>query len=72
MLDSPHGELVRQQVNRWIRTSGEYDAVVDFDAVLADPADRTALRSGYDAGDALHPNDAGLAAMAAAIDLTSL
>jgi lysophospholipase L1-like esterase len=72
MLDSPHGELVRQQVNRWIRTSGEYDAVVDFDAVLADPADPTALRSGYDAGDALHPNDAGLAAMAAAIDLTSL
>lgn len=72
MLDSAHGELVRQQVNQWIRSSGEYDAVVDFDAVLADPAAPTALRPAYDAGDALHPNDAGLAAMAAAIDLASL
>ncbi|MFD7161514.1 SGNH/GDSL hydrolase family protein [Kribbella sp. NPDC059898] len=72
MLDSPHGELVRRQVNQWIRTSGEYDAVVDFDAVLADPADPAALRSAYNAGDALHPNDAGLEAMAAAIDLASL
>ncbi|MFC9691342.1 SGNH/GDSL hydrolase family protein [Kribbella sp. NPDC056951] len=72
MLDSARGELVRQQVNQWIRTSGEYDAVVDFAAVLADPADPTALRSSYDAGDSLHPNDAGLAALAAAIDLSSL
>lgn len=72
MLDSAHGELVRRQVNRWIRSSGEYDAVVDFATVLADPADPAALNPGYDAGDALHPNDAGLAAMAAAIDLAAL
>jgi len=72
MLDSARGELVRQEVNRWISTSGEYDAVVDFAAVLADPADPTALRCSYNAGDDLHPNDAGLAALAAAIDLSSL
>jgi lysophospholipase L1-like esterase len=72
MLDSPRGDQVRSEVNHWIRTSGEYDAVVDFDAVLANPADPAALRSEFDAGDKLHPNDAGLAAMADAIDLRTL
>ncbi|MFI7060108.1 SGNH/GDSL hydrolase family protein [Kribbella sp. NPDC050124] len=72
MLDSPRGETVRDEVNRWIRDSAEYDAVVDFDAVLTDPADPDTLRAEYDAGDALHPNDAGFQAMAAAIDLADL
>lgn len=72
MLDSPRGEQVRGEVNHWIRTSGEYDAVVDFDAVLADPTDPAALRAEFDAGDRLHPNDAGLRAMADAIDLSAL
>jgi lysophospholipase L1-like esterase len=72
MLDSPRGEQVRGEVNHWIRTSGEYDAVVDFDAVLADPTDPAALRAEFDAGDGLHPNDAGLRAMADAIDLSAL
>ncbi len=72
MLDSPRGEQIRGEVNRWIRTGGEYDAVVDFAAVLADPADPAALRAEFDAGDRLHPNDAGLQAMADAIDLSSL
>ncbi|EMD29225.1 SGNH/GDSL hydrolase family protein [Amycolatopsis azurea] len=72
MLDSPRGEQTRGEVNRWIRTGGEYDAVVDFAAVLADPADPAALRAEFDAGDRLHPNDAGLQAMADAIDLSSL
>ena len=66
-------ETQRQAVNHWIRTSGEYDAVIDFDAVLRDPNDPTRLRSGdaisYDSGDHLHPNDAGYQAMANAIDL---
>ena len=66
-------ESKRQAVNHWIRTSGEYDAVIDFDAVLRDLNDPTRLRSDaeitYDSGDHLHPNDAGYQAMANAIDL---
>ncbi|NNH69869.1 SGNH/GDSL hydrolase family protein [Nocardia uniformis] len=58
---------VRKAVNDWIRTSGEYDAVADLAAALADPADRDRLAPGFDSGDHLHPNDAGHAAMAAAV-----
>ncbi|MFC4115522.1 SGNH/GDSL hydrolase family protein [Nonomuraea zeae] len=70
-------EQVRDAVNAWIRTSGEYDAVVDFEHAVADPADPDRLRPEYDVrdgrpGDGLHPNDAGLDAMAAAVDLNSL
>ena len=63
-------EAVRTGLNRWIRHSGEYDAVVDLDRVLAEPADPQRLRTAYDSGDHLHPNDAGTRAIAAAIDLT--
>ncbi|MFD0689906.1 SGNH/GDSL hydrolase family protein [Actinomadura fibrosa] len=68
------GERLRAQVNRWIRTSGEYDAVVDFDRAVADPADpgRNRIRAAYDSGDHLHPNDAGYRAMAAAVDPRTL
>jgi hypothetical protein len=46
------GEQIREEVNRWIRTSGEYDAVVDFDRAMADPADpgRNRIRTEYDSG----------------------
>ena len=66
---SDAGERMRQQVNQWIRGSGEFDAVVDFDAATRDPAAATKLRSEYDSGDHIHPNDAGNKAMAEAIDL---
>ncbi|MCE6997373.1 SGNH/GDSL hydrolase family protein [Saccharothrix sp. S26] len=66
------GEAVRDEVNAWIRTSGEFDAVVDFDRAMADPADPDALRPAYDSGDRLHPNDAGYRAMAEAVDLSEL
>jgi lysophospholipase L1-like esterase len=69
---SGRNEAVRDAVNRWIRTSGEYDAVVDLDKRLADPADRDALRPIYDFGDHLHPNDAGANAIAEAIKLATL
>ena len=69
---SPENESKRQAVNHWIRTAGEYDAVVDFDAALRDPADPQQLRPTYDSGDHLHPNDAGMAALAAAIPLNLL
>jgi lysophospholipase L1-like esterase len=66
---SPENEAVRHALNEWIRTSGECDAVIDFDAAVRDPAEPTALRAEYDSGDHLHPNDAGMAAMADAVPL---
>ena len=63
------GELKRQALNNWIRTSDMYDAVIDFDEVLRDPAEPTKLRSEYDSGDHLHPNDAGYEAMANKVDV---
>ncbi|WP_031465846.1 SGNH/GDSL hydrolase family protein [Sciscionella sediminilitoris] len=69
---SPQGELVRERVNDWIRHSGAYDAVVDFDRVMRDPAHPKKLNPAYDSGDALHPNDRGYRAMAGAIDLGKL
>ena len=66
---SPAKDAVRQEVNRWIRDSGVFDAVVDFDAVLRDPAHPARLLPAYDSGDHLHPGDAGYEAMAGALDL---
>ncbi|MDI3423539.1 SGNH/GDSL hydrolase family protein [Streptomyces luteolus] len=60
----PHAARVSDEVNDWIRTSGEYDAYVDFDKALAAKSDPDRLASEYDSGDALHPNDAGYARMA--------
>ena len=60
-------ERLRQQLNEWIRTAGAFDAVVDFDAVLRDPAHPGRLRPAFDSGDHLHPGDAGYRAMAEAI-----
>jgi len=66
---NPHREVLRQALNRWIRTTNEFDGIVDFDKVTRDPADPTAFLSGYDAGDHVHPSDAGYRAMGDAIDL---
>jgi lysophospholipase L1-like esterase len=66
---SAAGEADREAVNRWIRTSGAFDGVVDFDQAVRDPADPLRLRPGYDSGDHLHPDDAGDQAMADAIKL---
>ncbi|GGX24514.1 SGNH/GDSL hydrolase family protein [Streptomyces chryseus] len=60
----PHAAKVSEEVNHWIRTSGEFDAYADFDKALADPADADRLHPAYDHGDALHPNDAGYRLMA--------
>lgn len=69
LYDSPEHEGVRQAVNDWIRHSGEFDAAIDFDAAVRNPAAPTQFLSRYDSGDHLHPNDAGYQAMANAIDL---
>ena len=69
---SPEKDALRQEVNRWIRESGAFDAVVDFDAVLRDPANPARMNAAFDSGDHLHPGDAGNRAMAEAIDLDAL
>jgi lysophospholipase L1-like esterase len=63
------GEAKRTQVNTWIRSSGEFDGVIDFDQATRDPGHPTVFRADFDSGDHLHPNDAGYQAMANAIDL---
>lgn len=66
------GEATRQAVNEFIRHSGIFDAVVDFDAAVRDTNDPHRIAPAYDSGDHLHPNAAGHRAMAAAIDLRAL
>lgn len=65
-------EADRQAVNAWIRTAGHFDAVIDFDAVMRDPARPDRLNPAYDSGDAIHPNPAGYRAMGEAIPLELL
>jgi len=65
-----NGEAVREALNTWIRTSGAYDAVVDFEAATRDPNNPKRIRPDLDPGDHLHPNDAGYQAMADAVDLS--
>jgi lysophospholipase L1-like esterase len=67
--DTPEHEAQRVALNEWIRTSGEFDDVIDVDLVLRDPSDPTKLLPAYDSGDHLHPNAAGGQAIADAIDL---
>jgi len=67
--DGAEREAARQAINRWIRTGGAFDAVIDFDAVLRDPAQPSRLLPLVDTGDHLHPNEAGYRMMADAIDL---
>ena len=66
---SAAGEAMRQEVNRWIRSGGRFDAVVDFDAATRDSADPLRLKPEIDPGDHVHPNDAGNMLMAEAVDL---
>ncbi|WP_175763210.1 SGNH/GDSL hydrolase family protein [Burkholderia ambifaria] len=65
-------EAIRLEVNRWIRSGGGFDGVVDFDAVLRDPARPSVLLRRYDSGDGIHPSDAGYTAMADAVPMEQL
>ena len=67
--DQPGHEAAREAVNHWIRTSGKFDAVIDFDAAMRDPQNPSHLLPAADSGDHLHPNEAGYKIMADAIDL---
>ena len=62
-------EAVRQAVNTWIRTSGEFDGVIDFDEAVRDPRHAARILAAYDSGDHLHVNDAGNIVQASAISL---
>lgn len=64
------GEAMREAVNQWIRSSGAYDAVIDFDAATQDPANPKQIRPAYNLRDHLHPNDDGYKAMAEAVNLS--
>ncbi|MGW0759056.1 SGNH/GDSL hydrolase family protein [Streptomyces sp. NPDC002814] len=68
----PAAEAVRQEVNQFIRSGGEFDAVTDFDRILRSPYDPERILPFFDNGDHLHPNDKGMQAMADAVDLDSL
>jgi lysophospholipase L1-like esterase len=66
----PLSEADRQTINTWIRTPNHFDAVIDFDAIVRDPANPTHLLPAYDSGDHLHPSPAGYKAMGDSIPLT--
>ena len=66
---SPEKDRQRRLLNEWIRTSGEPDGFVDFDAALRDPEDDAQMAESYHVGDFLHPSASGSQAMAESIDL---
>jgi lysophospholipase L1-like esterase len=69
---SEEAEAHRRTVNAFVRHSGEFDAVADFDLALRDPGNHDRLLPAFDCGDHLHPNDEGMRALAEAVDLTAL
>lgn len=66
---SPENEKIRQEVNAWIRTGGEFDGVIDFDEAVRDPDHPTQVLPAYDSGDHLHVNNAGNVAQGNIISL---
>lgn len=69
---TPEREEIRQRVNAWIRTSGAFDGVVDFDKAVRDPQFPEQLAPSFDCGDHLHLSDAGRSALAEAVNLRAL
>jgi lysophospholipase L1-like esterase len=67
---TPEGEAKRLEVNAWIRNSGAFDAVIDFEQALRDPDHPTRMLPIFDCGDHLHPSDAGYLCMGDSIDLS--
>jgi lysophospholipase L1-like esterase len=66
------GEAIRQAVNKWIRSTDAFDAVIDFDKAICDPKHPAKVRQEYDSGDHIHPSAAGYKAMADLIPLSLL
>jgi lysophospholipase L1-like esterase len=72
VYDTPEHEQIRESVNQWIRTSGQFDGVADFDRALRDPADARRIDPRYHTVGDLHPNDVGYRVMADTVDLAQL
>ncbi len=70
-LSGPVGEATRQKLNEWIRTSGAFDAVVDFDAAIRDKEHPARMREEFNPGDHIHPNDLGNGVMANSFQLAT-
>lgn len=68
-LYSPEKEKIRQEVNAWVRSTREFDGIIDFDAAVRDPEHPTQILAAYDSGDHLHPNNEGNVAEGNAIPL---
>jgi lysophospholipase L1-like esterase len=66
----PLSEADRQAINAWIRASGHFDAIIDFDQVVRDPLHPDRMLPAYDSGDHLHPSPAGYKAMGESIPLS--
>jgi len=66
----PRSEADREQINRWIRAPGHFDAVLDFDKSMRDPSHPDRLLGAYDSGDHLHPSPLGYRAMGGAVPLS--
>ncbi len=69
MYHAAEGDAVRQAVNEWIRTSKEFDGVLDFDKAFRDPAKPAQMKDQVQSGDHLHGSDAGYRAVADSVDL---
>jgi hypothetical protein len=67
---SAQGDAARRTVNDWIRSGGAFDAVLDFDAALRDPAHPARIADGMHSGDYLHGSDSGYRTLAMSIDLS--
>jgi len=67
--DKSFRQTVRDSVNEWIRTSGRFDAVIDFDKVMTNPNSKNTIKPDLQSGDFLHPNEAGYKMMGEAVDL---
>jgi lysophospholipase L1-like esterase len=66
--DTAQNEATRQAVNEWIRRSGAFDAVIDFEKVVQDPVNPLIIRADL-TSDFVHPNTEGYRLMGEAIDL---
>jgi len=69
---SPEKDAAREKLNAWVRDSHEFDAAIDFDAIVRDPGHPRRLLPKYDSGDHLHPNDVGYRAIAEAVPLDAV
>jgi len=67
--DKDFRQTARDIVNEWIRTSGRFDAVIDFDKAMTDPTTSQTILPNLHSGDFLHPNEAGYQKMGEFIDL---